>query len=94
MTHFHIGHNMPGYLPESEIYCTSDPAQALAVWRADVRDAIEQSEDDAEYLDTVVTVSDVLSNGTTTMDIGEYTYWIEPVATPIQDCEWQQDGLQ
>lgn len=51
--HYHIGYNMLGYLPESEVYCTSDPESAASVFRENMcfaLDALETPELDAESL--------------------------------------------
>jgi hypothetical protein len=44
--HFHVGENMPGYLPESDVYCASTLAEAIDVWEDGIRSL--DVEDDGE----------------------------------------------
>lgn len=87
--HFHIGHNVPGYMPESEVHCTDSALEALAVWRSDIRFHIERLDDDGAFLDAdtaqnVVTVADV-ENGVW-QDVESERYWIESQADDIALC--------
>lgn len=41
----------PGCLPESDPYLTADFEDAAAVWRSEVRGALDQLEDDGEFLE-------------------------------------------
>ncbi len=36
MLHYHVGHNTPGYLPESDVSYTEDAAQAKAILISDL----------------------------------------------------------
>ncbi|GAA1895139.1 hypothetical protein [Streptantibioticus ferralitis] len=40
--HIHVGHNVPGYLPESDLVCFDDPGGALSM----LRDEIKSQQDD------------------------------------------------
>lgn len=51
MTHFHVGHNMPGYMPDEAPYCTDSADHALTVWREEIRRHIESLEDDGAFLE-------------------------------------------
>lgn len=49
MFHWHTGHNQPGFLPESEVYCHgTDWQAALDALKADMR-AYADDDDDREY---------------------------------------------
>lgn len=94
--HYHVGHNIPGYLPEGDLYCTNDPANALDAWRTDVRNVLDSIEDDGDFLDhdtkqNTVTVQDLLSGDMVTLDIHPVRYWIETVREPLVECEIWQD---
>ena len=39
MTHYHVGFNMPGYMPESDPATCTDAADAIETLRADLEDA-------------------------------------------------------
>lgn len=36
--HLHVGVNMPGYLPEGDVYCAEDPDGALSALEDDLKD--------------------------------------------------------
>jgi hypothetical protein len=38
--HFHVGANMPGYLPESDVYCAETLGEAIGVWEDEI-DSLE-----------------------------------------------------
>lgn len=90
MGHFHVGQNMPGYMPESEVFCTDNAGNALAAWRESIRRHIEELADDGDFLaaDTAqnaVTVSDV--DDGVWQDVENMRYWIEVQAEPIRECQ-------
>jgi hypothetical protein len=58
MGHWHVGHNTPGYLPESNVSCFDDLTQAVVAYRAEllrVLDDLPQESQvpgmDGEFLD-------------------------------------------
>lgn len=92
--HFHVGHNMPGYMPNGAPHCTDSADNALAVWRGDIRFHIEDIVDDRTYLDAdtwqnTVTLADVADG--VNQQVENEIYWIEPVAEPIGSCELRQE---
>lgn len=90
MTHFHVGRNMPGYMPDEGPYCTDGAEHALTVWREDIRRHIEALEDDEAFLEAdtrqnTTTVADVADG--VSQDVENERYWIEPMDGSVQDCE-------
>jgi heme oxygenase len=96
MTHYHVGFNLPGYMPESTPYCTDDHVHAWMVFQDDVTRTIDSIElDDATYLDidtarNVMAESDLAANGLA-IDIDGIRHWAEPVAGSVATCElWDE----
>jgi len=56
MSHIHVGSNMPGYLPEGDIYCTDTIDDALGALRFDLQDAADhyfelcEAENESQWL--------------------------------------------
>lgn len=48
--HWHVGGNVPGYLPETGVYCVADAVDALDVLRGELRWALDGVESDEEFL--------------------------------------------
>lgn len=41
MTHYHVGHNMPGYLPESDVYYAPTKTFAVAILKEEKRHVLD-----------------------------------------------------
>lgn len=92
MGHWHCGHNMPGYLPESDVMCSDTTEWAMQIWHGEVHRAADDLLDDGDFLaiDTtqaLVTVADLESNGSVSIDVENYRYWVEPAEGTHADCE-------
>jgi len=88
--HLHIGHNIPGYLPEDEPHCADTASAAFALFHCEVTAALDEITDDATFLriDTernTITESDVACGVART--INGRTYWVETAAGPAHECE-------
>ena len=94
--HWHIGHNMPGYLPESDVACVDSTGDAWMVWHGDVTHALDSVEDDGMFLavDTdrnTVTESDIDRHAGASVTFGGYTYWVESGEGSYTACDVHDD---
>lgn len=89
--HFHAGHNMPGYLPESEPLCCDDweMAQRYAIWVM-LRDA-DNTDDEDKATELASTAEDLnLHNGPEwSVTVGNTSYWI---TQSDEDCDDERQG--
>lgn len=92
MTHLHIGFAMPGCLPESEVACTNDWAQAVAILESDMNSASYAGTDEdatARMMDDVITslksYRDFPGDLSLPMPDG-YVYFIESFEGDYTDC--------
>lgn len=92
MAHYHIGHNMPGYLPESKPWCTDTAEWAVHLWQAETHAAADDLADDDAFLDAdtaqnLVTAADLKSNGAVSMTIAGRVFWAEPAEGDRNACD-------
>lgn len=52
--HFHVGENMPGYLPESDVYCAETLAEAIDVWEDHITSLDVENEDECSRIESVM----------------------------------------
>ena len=86
--HYHVGHNMPGYLPESDVFYASDLATAKAYMIADL---LHEADYDENYGDELAGLAeDVNLAGPSGWDdqVGNLAWWITPCAD--EDCADEQ----
>lgn len=79
--HWHIGANMPGYLPESDVACVADVGDALSCLESELNDQEEfYAEGCADYGDPLVDASD------------DHCDWCEVAAEVRKYIERIEDG--
>lgn len=92
-THYHVGHNMPGYLPESDVYICESFDQAKQVTIDDI-DSYGDHLFDCERLDEADQASGAMEdlNLESGPDWGAYVgdlyYWIEGCSS---DCDMEEE---
>lgn len=97
-THFHIGHNMPGCLPESGPHCTNgDSGWAMHIWHGEVHAAADSLSDDGDFLtiDTaqaLMDTSELDAFGSLSIEVDGYVYWVESAEGTFQECELARDN--
>lgn len=95
--HFHVGHNMPGCLPNDAPYCTDSAEHAMSVWRDDLRNHLDGLADDGAFLDAdtrlhLIAVSALKTNGSVSLDVENERYWVESAEGSTDDCELWEDA--
>lgn len=88
--HFHVGLNMPGYLPESEVHCVDNAADAWMIWHDEITRGLDSVVDDGDFLDIeaerhTITESDVFA-ADQSVEIEGYVYWVERSGEDIREC--------
>jgi hypothetical protein len=79
--HWHIGANMPGYLPESDVHCVADIVDALRIFESDLNDQEESYQEGCpDYGDPLVDESD------------DHCGWCEVAAEVRKYVERIEDG--
>ena len=101
MGHFHVGSNVPGYLPEGDVWCTDSVADAWRSFHDDLTRALDTIDDDGDFLDmdtrrSTITEFDIESNGGTSFDVHDgrplpVRYWVETAEGPRGECELAGD---
>ncbi len=89
--HFHIGSNMPGYLPEGDVTCTDNVTDAWMIFHDDITRVLDNIEDDDLFLsiDTrrnLISEADMV-RGDVLIMIEGYAHWVMSVSEPHADCE-------
>lgn len=86
-THYHVGRNMPGYLPESDVYTTTSKCDAARMVAADARETWEQiaSSSDRPYRQGRASEGYVIVGNRDSISGREIAHWYESCRE--LDCE-------
>lgn len=88
-THYHVGFNMPGYLPEAEPFTTFDFENARESMIADIERHIDETEGDDGVDQRLAAIDDLreAKTGDWSYNVGDLAYWIAQCESDDQEEE-------